>query len=75
MRVLAHPQVDRESASRALIDLVASVAWAERQHPAGGQLDRVREEAMTLLPRVQRGDQIAARRAMELASMAGARPA
>ncbi len=75
MRVLAHPQVDRESASRALIDLVATVAWAERQHAAGGQLQRVREEAMMLLPQVQRGDQVAARRAMELATLAGARPA
>jgi hypothetical protein len=75
MRVLAHPQVDPDSASRALIDVIATVAWAERQHAAGVQLSRVREEAMMLLPRVQRGDQVAARRAMELATMAGARSA
>ncbi|MDP9246263.1 MAG: hypothetical protein M3O64_06355 [Chloroflexota bacterium] len=58
-----------------MIDLIATVVWAERQHTAGGQLQRVRDEAMTLLPRVQRGDQAAARRAMELVFMAGARPA
>ena len=49
--------VGREAASRALIDLVANVAWSERQHVGEAQLSRMRDEAMvkklfdTLAPR------------------------
>ena len=63
--------VGREAASRALIELVANVAWSERQHAGERQLARMRDEAMALLPRVQTGDREATRRAMELVSAAG----
>ena len=66
--------VHRDAASRALIELVANVAWAERQHAGEPQLARMRDEAMALLPRVQLGDREATQRAMELVSAAG-RPA
>jgi len=66
MRELSQAQVRRSAASRALIDLVAEVAWAERRHAGPAQLQRVRDEAMTLLPEVQRGDAEAWRRAVEL---------
>ena len=74
MRALSQPKVDRNVASRALIDLVADVAWAERRQAGAARLQRVRDEAMTLLPKVQRGDAEAARRAIELVDAAtGAR--
>jgi hypothetical protein len=72
------PQVavmGREAASRALIELVASVAWSERQNVGEPQLARMRDEAMALLPKVQLGDREATRRAMELVDAAGGRPA
>jgi hypothetical protein len=65
----------REAATRALIELVANVAWSERQHAGEPQLLRMRDEAMTLLPKVQLGDREATRRAMELVSAAGGRAA
>ncbi|HEX6062136.1 MAG TPA: hypothetical protein VF001_08705 [Candidatus Limnocylindria bacterium] len=65
----------REAASRALIDLVANVAWSERQHAGEPQLARMRDEAMALLPKVQQGDREATRRAMELINAAGGRAA
>jgi hypothetical protein len=68
-----HPIIDREAASRALIDLVANVAWAERRSAGEAQLQRMRDEAMALLPKVQRGDREATRRAAELVKAAGAR--
>lgn len=67
--------VGREAASRALIELVASVAWSERQHVGEPQLARMRDEAMALLPKVQVGDREATRRAMELVTAAGGRAA
>lgn len=74
MRALSLQHVDRNAASRALIELVADVAWAERRQAGPAELQRVREEAMTLLPQVQRGDAEAARRALELVDAAeGAR--
>jgi hypothetical protein len=72
------PQVavmGREAASRALIELVASVAWSERQNVGEPQLARMRDEAMALLPKVQLGDREATRRAMELVHAAGGRAA
>ena len=73
MRTFHGTDVPSDAASRALIDLIASVAWAERQHIGQAQLSRVRDEAMTLLPKVERGDREATRRAMELVTAAGAR--
>jgi hypothetical protein len=67
--------VGREAASRALIDLVANLAWSERQHVGEAQLSRIRDEAMALLPKVELGDREATRRAMELVSAAGGRAA
>ena len=67
--------VGREAASRALIELVANVAWSERQHAGEPQLVRMRDEAMALLPKVQLGDREATRRAMELVGAAGGRAA
>jgi hypothetical protein len=66
--------IDPRAASRALIDLVANVAWAERLHVGEGQLQRMRDEAMALLPRVEQGDREATRRAMELVNAAGGHP-
>jgi len=67
--------VDREVVSRALIDLVADAAWAERQHAGAAGLHRTRDEAMSLLPKVQRGDHEAALRAIELVNAVGHRTA
>ncbi len=75
MRSPQDPHVDTQAASRALIDLVADVAWSERQQHGGAQLQRMRDEAMALLPKVNAGDREAARRAMELVSAAGVRAA
>ena len=63
---MSHSHVDRNAASRALIELVADVAWAERRQAGPAQLQRVRDEAMTLLPKVERGDAEAWHRAVEL---------
>ena len=70
MRTVLDRRVDPAAASRALIELVADVAWTERGH-AGAAQRRMRDEAMTLLPKVERGDREAARRAMELVDAAG----
>jgi hypothetical protein len=67
--------MDREVVSRALIDLVADVAWAGRQHSGAAGLQHTRDEAMSLLPKVQRGDHEAALRAIELVYAAGDRAA
>ena len=72
MRTYLDRRVDRETASRALIDLVADVAWSERGH-TGAPRQRMRDEAMTLLPKIDRGDREATRRAMELVEAAGER--
>ena len=72
MRSLSDPYLGREATSRALIDLVADVAWAERAQVGGARLQRTRDEAMALLPKVDRGDREATLRAMELVSAAGA---
>lgn len=65
--------VDPDAASRALIELVADVAWAERSHTGAAARLRLRDEAMQLLPKIERGDRNAARRAMELVGAAGER--
>ena len=67
-------RLDREVVSRALIHLVADVAWAERQHAGAAPLQGTRDEAMSLLSKVQLGDHEAAARAIELINAAG-RPA
>ena len=67
--------VDRRAASRALISLIADLTWAGRKRAGGSGLRRTRDEAMALLPRIERGDREAARRAMELVSAAGTRAA
>ena len=54
---------------------VAGVAWAERQHVGAAGLQRTRDEAMSLLPKVQRGDHQATLRAIELVNAAGDRVA
>jgi hypothetical protein len=74
MVVIHHANLDPRAASRALIDLVANVAWAERLHVGEAQLRRMRDEAMALLPRVEQGDREATRRAVELVNAAGGRP-
>ena len=71
MQVHLGPRLDREVVSRALIDLVADVAWAERQHIGTATLQRTRDEAMSLLSKVQLGDHEAAARAVELINAAG----
>ena len=58
--------LDREAVSRALIDLVADAAWADRGHPGAGGPHPQRDEAMSLLPKVQLGDHEATERAVEL---------
>lgn len=63
---MSHSHLDRNAASRALIELVADVAWAERRQAGPAQLQRARDEAMTLLPKVERGDAEAWHRAVEL---------
>ncbi len=74
MRTFLDRRVDPAAASRALIDLVADVAWTERGQGGVAARHRMRDEAMTLLPKVQRGDREAARRAMELVDAAGGKP-
>ena len=58
--------LDREAVSRALIDLVADAAWADREHLGVGGPHPQRDEAMSLLPQVQLGDHAATERAVEL---------
>ena len=72
MRTYLDRRVDLAAASRALIDLVADVAWRDRGH-SGAARQRTRDEAMSLLPKIERGDREAARRAMELVEAAGER--
>lgn len=67
--------IPRDAATEALIALIADVVWAERQHAGEARLQRMRDEAVTLLARVQQGDRAAARRAMELVSATGGRSA
>lgn len=69
------PRVGREVASRALISLIADLAWAGRQPEGAAARQPTRDEAMALLPKVERGDREAARRAMELVNAAGVRAA
>jgi hypothetical protein len=72
------PWIDCGTASRALIGLIAELAWAERQPGAGASIRSIRvtrDEAFALLPRIELGDREAARRAMELVSARGARAA
>ena len=71
MQPRAGTRVDRGAVSRALIDLVADVAWAERQHAGAAALQRTRDEAMSLLSKVELGDHEAAIRAVELINAAG----
>ena len=66
MQSLFRGHLDREAVSRALIDLVADVAWADRDHPGAGGPHPQRDEAMSLLPKVQLGDHAATERAVEL---------
>jgi hypothetical protein len=62
-------------ARRALIGLVAEIAWAERSGTGPRSLHGTREAALSLLARMDRGDREAPRRAMELVSHAHARAA
>lgn len=73
MQSSQNPKVDREVASRALISLVADMTWADRQRTGVASLQRTRDEAISLLPKVQRGDHEAALRAMELVNAGGGR--
>lgn len=75
MRSPSDSYVPRDAASRALIALIADVVWAERQKAGEARLQRMRDEAVTLLARVQQGDRDAARRALELARQTGTRSA
>ena len=71
----AQSRFDRGVASRALISLVADLTWAERQHAGPAAIQRIREEAMALLAKIEQGDGEATRRAMELVNASGARAA
>jgi len=66
MELVLREPIDREQISRALIELVADAAWAERRRVAPVELLRARDEAISLLPKVRQGDHAAARRALEL---------
>ena len=70
MELVLREPVDREQVSRALIDLIADAAWAERRRVAPVALLRARDEAISLLPKVRQGDHAAARRALELINRA-----
>ena len=63
--------VDQSVASRALISLIADLAWEQRRPGAAAAVRRTRDEAMALLPRIEMGDREAARRAMELVTASG----
>ena len=73
MQPIPRTRPDRDTVSRALIHLVADVAWAERQHIGAATLQRERDEAMSLLPKVRGGDHEAALRAIELVGLARGR--
>lgn len=60
------PHIPAQTARRALIALVADIAWEQRSGAVPGPQRDARNEAMSLLARIDRGDHAAARRAMEL---------
>jgi hypothetical protein len=62
-------------ARQALFGLVADLAWARRSKAAPASLERIRNQALTLLVRVDRGDRDAARQAMRLVRYAEDRAA
>ena len=66
--------IEREAASRALIELIADLAWAERKAAARAALRSTRQEAMSLLPLIASGDREATRRALEIVHAAGRSP-
>jgi hypothetical protein len=53
-------------ARHALIGLVGEIAWAQRNGTGPASLPRIRNEALALLVRIDRGDADAATRAMRL---------
>ena len=53
-------------ARHALFGLVGDLAWARRSGRAPASLERIRNEALTLLVRLDRGDRDAVREAMRL---------
>jgi hypothetical protein len=61
-------------ARHALIGLVGEIAWAQRNGTGRASLQRIRNEALALLVRIDRGDTDAAARAMRLVSQAGTAP-
>lgn len=69
------PHVRPSAARRALISLVADIAWAARNAPVARKDRSARDEAMSLLARVDRGDRSATQRAMQLVSAAHGRAA
>jgi RNase P/RNase MRP subunit POP5 len=62
-------------ARQALFGLVADLTWARRSGAPPASLERIRNQALTLLVRVDRGDRDAARAAMRLARSAKNRAA
>ena len=64
------PYVPPSAARRALIALVADIAWAARTGPVAREDESARDEAMNLLARIDRGDRSASQRAMQLVSAA-----
>jgi hypothetical protein len=62
-------------ARQALFGLVADIAWARRSARAPASLERIRNQALTLLVRVDRGDRDAARDAIEFVHYAEDRAA
>jgi hypothetical protein len=62
-------------ARQALFGLVADIAWARRSPTTPASLERIRNQALTLLVRVDRGDRDAAREAMRLVHYAEDRAA
>jgi len=69
------PYIPPSIARRALIGLVADIVWAARSGTVGRKEQFARDEAMTLLARIDRGDRFATQRAMELVSAAHDRAA
>lgn len=69
------PYVPPSAARRALIGLVADIAWAARTGPVVRKDQSARDEAMSLLARIDRGDRYASQRAMQLVSAAHSRAA
>jgi hypothetical protein len=70
MDTRATPDVSPAAARRALIGLVADIAWAVRGGAVAQTQRQAREEALSLLARIDHGDRDAARRAMELVGAA-----